>query len=147
MNMFAATDAKTPEEYIAMLSEPQRSEVSKLHDLIRTTIPEEKPHIHGGMIGYGMFHFIYASGREVDWPIVSLSGRKNYLSLYVCASDGTQYIAEKYRKQFPKASIGKSCIRFKTAGDIDLAVLAVVIQEGVRMMRNNGSVAVASVLQ
>lgn len=45
-----------------------------------------------------------------------------------------EYIAEKYKDTLPRASIGKSCIRFKKLADIDLKMLPKVILEGVRVM-------------
>ncbi len=42
-----------PEEYIAALDEPRRSEIQQLHDLIRSTLPDLEPHIRSGMLGYG----------------------------------------------------------------------------------------------
>ena len=63
MNMFKSTDAKTPDEYIAKIDEPRRGQIQLLHDLIRKTIPQKKPYIISGMIGYGSFHYKSASGR------------------------------------------------------------------------------------
>lgn len=87
------------------------------------------------MIGYGTYHYVYASGREGDWMKVALAQQKNYISVYVCASDGTQYIPEKHKADFPKASIGKSCIRFKKVEDIDLEKLKKVILEGIETFK------------
>lgn len=132
MSMFQTTTAKTPNEYIALLPEPRRSEIKFLHDFIRKLAPELKPHIIAGMIGYGTYHYKYASGREGDWSILSLASRKDGISFYTCASDGKQYLAHKYKKELPKASIGMSCIRFKRAEDLDLDVLGKIIRESAR---------------
>ena len=72
------------------------------------------------MLGYGRFHYRYASGREGDASLVALSSRKNYISLYVLCTDEGGYLAEQYVDRLPKASIGKSCVRFKRTDDIDL---------------------------
>lgn len=135
MNMFKPTTAKTPEEYIDRIEEPRRSQMQQIHDLIVKTVPDLKPHIMAGMIGYGTYHYKYASGREGDWAIIALACQKNYISVYVCASDGKEYVVEKYKKQLPKASIGKSCIRFKKPEDIDRPLLQKIIREGVEMMK------------
>jgi uncharacterized protein YdhG (YjbR/CyaY superfamily) len=129
--MFKPTTAKTPEEYITMIDEPRREEITKLHEFIKKTVPHLKPHILAGMIGYGTFHYKSKSGREGDWSSVALASQKNYISVYICASDGKQYVAEKNKDKFPKASVGKSCIRFKKLEDIDLNALKKVILEGV----------------
>ncbi len=129
MNMFKPTAAKTPQEYIDLIEEPRKTEMVKLHELIQKTVPEFKPYILSGMIGYGSFHYKSKSGREGDWSIIALASQKNYISVYICAVDGKEYLAEKYKKEFPKASIGKSCIRFKKLEDINLEFLMKVIKE------------------
>jgi hypothetical protein len=129
MNMFKPTTAKSPDEYINLIDEPRRSEIKKLHEFIRKTVPQFPPYIEAGMIGYGKYHYKYASGRQGDWALIALASQKNYISVYICASDGKQYVAEKYKAKLPKASIGKSCIRFKKVEDIELPVLRKIILE------------------
>ena len=122
-----------PEDYIAGLEEPRRSEIQQLHELIRETLPELEPNTDGGMLGYGRFHYRYKSGREGDASLVSLSSRKQYISLYVLAGDGERYLAERYVDRLPKASIGKSCVRFKRTSDLDLDELRALLAEAGRL--------------
>jgi hypothetical protein len=123
----------TPDDYIDTLDEPRRGEIRKLHDLIRETLPDLEPRVASGMIGYGSFHYRYASGREGDASLIALSSRKQYISLYVfCTLEGA-YLAERYVERLPKASIGKSCVRFKHTDDIDLGVLRNLIAEAGRI--------------
>lgn len=133
--MFKGSSATTVEDYIDGLEEPRKNEIVRLHNFIRKTVPNLKPHIQSGMIGYGSFHYKTASGSEGDWMIIGLSSRKNYISVYVCATtpDG-QYVAEKYKSALPKASIGKSCIRFKKLDDVDKKTLALVIKQGAELL-------------
>ena len=128
--MQGKSDAATHEEYIERLAEPRQGEIRSLHELIRRTVPELEPTMDFGMLGYGKYHYRYPSGREGDWTLVAVASNKNYISLYVSASapDGG-YLAETYKDQLPKASIGKSCIRFKRLGDVDQEVLE-------RLLRN-----------
>ena len=128
MNMFNGSAASTPTQYIASLKESHKDDVKELDALIRKTMGL-KPLMHTGMLGYGVFHYVSPSGRSGDWPVIALSSRANYISLYVCAADGTQYIAEGYKKQLPKASIGKSCIRFKKLDDVDRKILAEILKK------------------
>jgi hypothetical protein len=126
--MKGSSKAKTPREYIAALPEPRRSELTALDKLIRKTTGL-KPMMFSGMIGYGKFHYKYASGREGDWCSVALASQKNYISLYACMSTAEGYIAESYKSQLPKASIGKSCIRFKKFADVDTKTLIRLLKE------------------
>jgi uncharacterized protein YdhG (YjbR/CyaY superfamily) len=132
--MNTATTATTPEEYIGALDEPRRSEIEQLHDLIRATVPELEPHILGGMLAYGRYHYKYASGREGDWSIIALASNKNYISLYASASTESGYVAEKYKDALPKANIGKSCIRFKKVADLDTDVIKKILRESSSLM-------------
>lgn len=139
MNMFKTTIAKTPEEYLEMISdESRRTDIKKLFDLISKTLPEEKPFLLSGMIAFVPFHYKYASGREGDWAVIGLASQKNYISLYACAAKDGKYVAERYKDKLPKASIGKSCIRFKKVEDIDMDVLKEVIKESVEASKTHG---------
>ncbi|HET8640783.1 MAG TPA: DUF1801 domain-containing protein [Pseudonocardiaceae bacterium] len=127
--MYGQSDAATPEEYIERLDEPRRSEIRSLHELIRATVPQLAPTMEFGMPGYGKYHYRYATGREGDAAVVSLASNKNYISLYVQAvvPDGG-YLAETYADRLPKASIGRSCVRFKRLSDVDADVLAQMLR-------------------
>lgn len=121
--------ARTPEEYIAKLAEPRRTEIARLDELIRKTVPKLEPHVVAGMLAYGPFHYRYPSGREGDWFRIGVASNKQYISLYACAADDRGYVAERYRKRLPKADIGKSCVRFKKVDDLDLVALRALLKE------------------
>ncbi len=122
----------TPAEYIAQLDEPRKSDVAALDALIRKTAPKLEPFIQMGMLAYGPYHYKYASGREGDWFRIGIASNKNYISLYVAACTDKGYVAETYKKALPKASIGKSCVRFKRLSDLDPASLKKLIREGAK---------------
>jgi hypothetical protein len=124
------TPAQGPEEYIESLGEPRRSEVRQLDQLIRDAAPDLEPYLESGMLGYGRYHYRYASGREGDAARISVASRKGGISLYVNAVDGERYLAESYRDRLPRADIGKSCVRIKRLEDVDLDVLRELVREG-----------------
>jgi hypothetical protein len=80
------------------------------------------------MLGYGTFPYLNNKKEKLEWPVIALANQKNYISLYVCALDKGQYIAEKHKKELGKVSVGKSCIRFKKLEDVNLPVLKKVLQ-------------------
>ena len=123
-------DARTPSQYIARLDEPRRSQIRELHELVRSTVPDLRPHMQAGMIGYGSYHYRGRSGREGDWPVIAVASNKQYISLYVMATVGDGYLAETYRDRLPKANIGRSCVRFRRLEDLDRAVLTQLLREG-----------------
>jgi hypothetical protein len=131
--MLKPAGVKTVEEYIEQIEEPRRSDIRALHAVIAKALPKLTPSIQSGMIGYGTYHYMYASGREGDSPIVALASQKNYISVYMCATENGEYVAEKHKSDLPKASIGKSCIRFKKLSDIDLKVLETLVKLGAKV--------------
>jgi hypothetical protein len=118
---------KTVTEYLAAIPEAQRSDAQRLHKLIRKTAPALKPFVRFGMIAYGPLHVRYTSGREVDWFVVGLGGRKNGLALHVMPPADGSPMPEIKKDRFPKSDVGKSCVRFKKLADLDeTAVIALV---------------------
>jgi Domain of unknown function (DU1801) len=138
MALSTSKEVMTPEEYIAGLEEPRRKQVRGLHDLIRKTLPHLEPRVRSGMIGYGTYHYRYASGREGDSFVIGLASNKRYISLYVCGADPEGYVAERYRSKLPNADIGKSCVRLKRLDDVDSTVLAELIAQGARACETLG---------
>jgi Domain of unknown function (DU1801) len=121
------------EDYIAALDEPRRADVAALDALIREHAPGLEPVVAGKMLGYGPFHYRYASGREGDTTLLGLASQKRYISLYVLCANGGRYLAESYAERLPKASVGKSCVRFARLSDVDPAVLAELVTEAARL--------------
>lgn len=79
------------------------------------------------IIGFGTYHYIYATGREGDWPAVGLSPRKQALTLYI--STGFDEHADLLARLGPH-TIGKSCLHLKRLAAVDEAVLRDLIKAG-----------------
>ena len=137
--MQGKSTAATHDEYLDALTEPRCSDLRALHELIRTAVPELEPTMEFGMPGYGKYHYRYRSGREGDWILIGFASNKNYISLYITATTGDgRYLAESYRPRLPKASIGKSCIRFKRLSDVDIEVLTALLKEAAAHIPTEG---------
>lgn len=115
-------------DYIAAVADDRRADLQRLHDLVRTHAPELEPTMQFGMMGYGPMTYRYASGRSGEWFKIGISNRKQYISLYCCAADARGYVAEQFKSRLPKASIGRSCVRFKRLDDLDPVALADLIK-------------------
>lgn len=131
--MYGSSKATTPAAYLAELPEPRKKDVVALHRLILKAAPKLKPFMLGGMLGYGKYRYKSTSGREGDWAVLALANQKNYVSLYVCAVDGRKYVAEEFKKELPKASIGKSCVRIKKLADVDLKAVERMIKRAAKL--------------
>ena len=126
--MFKPVKAKSVKEYFDMLPKERREPMEFLHKFIMKTAPKLKPNFLYNMPGYGSFTYKNNKKEVLDWPIIALASQKNYISIYVCAVDSGEYIAEKYKDELGKVSVGKSCIRFKKLEDINLKTLEKVIK-------------------
>lgn len=72
------------------------------------------------IIGFGSYHYKYASGHEGDAPMLGFSPRKAEFSLYVYSPTEEN---EKLLENFGKFKMGKACIYVKKLADIDINVL------------------------
>ena len=120
------------EAYIDALPEPRREDIRRLDALIRETLPDAEPGMEGAFLGYGPFHYRYASGREGDTHLISLASRSGGISLYVLAAQDGRYLAEAYADRLGKVAVGKSCVRFKRVEDLDLEALRALLREAAR---------------
>lgn len=128
MNMFKPSKANSVEEYFDQLPAERREPIELLHKLIQKISPKFKPYFAYNMLGYGKFPYLNYKKEHIEWPIISLASQKNYISLYVCAVEGNEYVAEKHKSELGKVSVGKSCIRFKKIEDLNLDVLEKVLK-------------------
>jgi uncharacterized protein YdhG (YjbR/CyaY superfamily) len=128
MNMFKPTKAKTVEEYLAKVPKEQKELMLFLHSFIKKTAPKLKSHFAYNMLGYGSFPYRNYKHEKINWPVIALANQKNYISLYVCAIYKGEYVAEKFKKELGKVSVGKSCIRIKKLEDIKLPALKKVLK-------------------
>jgi hypothetical protein len=97
----------------------------------------EKPVMWGeAMIGFGMYHFKYASGREGDWPLIAFAPRNDRLTVYLM--DGFDHRAALLRR-LGKHTKGKSCLHIKRLDDVDATVLRELAEASFTQMQQQSS--------
>ena len=75
------------------------------------------------IIGFGNYHYKYASGHEGDMPLIGFSPRKAAFSLYVYTpTEECQHQLEN----LGKFKMGKACIYVKKMADINIPVLEAI---------------------
>ena len=77
------------------------------------------------IVGYGSYHYRYASGREGDFFLMGFSPRKQALTIYVVAGFGK---FPKLMKRLGKYKTGKSCLYVKSLEDVDMETLEALLQ-------------------
>jgi uncharacterized protein YdhG (YjbR/CyaY superfamily) len=126
--MFKPVKAKSSQEYFDALPEERRKILEFLDKFIKTNAPSLKPNFLYNMPGYGSFKYKNYKKEMLDWPTIAIASQKDYISLYLCAVDTGGYIAEQYKNDLGKVSVGKSCIRFKKLEDLNLDTLKIIIK-------------------
>jgi uncharacterized protein YdhG (YjbR/CyaY superfamily) len=121
------------EEYIASLPADRRQEVERVRQVVKRNLP---PGYEEG-IGFGMICYSVPLGAYRDTynkqPLMyaALASQKNYLSLYLMPlyPDGTldKRVRDAFAAAGKRLDMGKSCIRFKRADDLDLDVIGDVV--------------------
>lgn len=88
------------------------------------------------IIGFGEYHYRYASGREGDWFLTGFSPRKQNLTLYIMAGFDRY---EDLMKKLGKHKTGKSCLYIKSLEDIDQEVLKTLVRESIEHVARTNS--------
>jgi hypothetical protein len=87
------------------------------------------------IIGFGSYHYKYASGQEANWFLTGFSPRKQNLTLYL-TSGFEQY--DELLQKLGKHKTGKACLYIKRIEDIDLPTLKELIQQSVIWLTKTG---------
>jgi uncharacterized protein YdhG (YjbR/CyaY superfamily) len=92
-------DVTSPEAYLQAIPTAQLPLVEHLRDLVREALPGVDAQIRWGMLCY-----------DDDGALFALAAQKNYVSLYVMATQALEDMAE----ELGGLDHGKGCLRFKT---------------------------------
>lgn len=91
---------------------------------------DSEPKMWGpSIIGFGNYHYKYASGHEGDAPVIGFSPRKAAFSLYIYSD------TEKSKLLLPnlgKFKMSKACIYIKKLSDIDVSILKELCMESIQ---------------
>ena len=85
------------------------------------------------IIGFGRYHYKYASGHEGDAAPIGFSPRKAQISIYL--SQPEDEIREEKLSRLGKHKMGKGCLYIKKVSDIDPAVLKELVQDSVSYIK------------
>lgn len=113
-------------------SEQKKKDSYELIELMKKVSGHEPKMWGPSIIGFGSYHYKYASGHEGDAPIIGFSPRKAAISLYVYTGlDEHQHLLEGLGKY----KIGKVCIYVNKLSDIDQQKLIRLMKESIRYIK------------
>jgi hypothetical protein len=113
-------------EFIGTVQHPvRRRDAETLVVLMSRATGQEAVMWGSSIVGYGVYHYRYPSGREGDAPAAAFSPRKAATAVYL--ADGVGAHAALLERLGPhKAGVG--CIYLKDLSEIDLEVLEKLIR-------------------
>lgn len=120
-------------DFVRSVKDPkQRRDLQSLIAVFRK-VTGERPAMWGtSIIGFGSYHYVYASGREGDWMLAGLAPRKGQTTLYLMGGlDKEKPLLAKLGKH----RIGKGCLYLKDLEGIDIKVLGELVRRSVRKLR------------
>lgn len=92
----------------------------------------EKPYMYGpSIVGFGTYHYKYASGHEGDAPLLAFSPRKPELVIYLYSAEMDPELMARLGKH--KAT--KGCVYVKRLDDIDMKVLKTLFKKSIALTR------------
>jgi hypothetical protein len=131
-NKTQPTDASVA-AFVAGIPDPRRRADSERLITLMSELTGEPATMWGpSIIGFGSYHYRYASGREGDAPLVGFSPRKTALTLYASADEEVR--ADLLARLGPH-KVGKGCVYVKRLSDVDEQALADLIQVGAAFTR------------
>jgi hypothetical protein len=133
-NKTKATRASVTRFINSIEDKQKRADARKVAAMMRNATGKRAKMWGSSIVGYGTYHYKYASGREGDFMITGFSPRKQALTVYILAGF-KQFDA--LMSKLGKFKTGKSCLYIKRLSDVDEKVLERLIAGSVEYMRKN----------
>ena len=132
-----ATKNKTTETEIAVIdflnsfvdNEQKKQDSFALIELMKKWSGFEAKMWGPTIIGFGSYHYKYASGHEGDSMLIGFSPRKNEFSLYVVVPEKDY---GPLLDGLGKYKMGKACIYFKKLSDLNINALEAICKETIQ---------------
>lgn len=133
-NKTTATEASV-KDFLASVEPERKRQDAEVLDALFRRVTGYQPRMWGPtIVGYGQYHYRYATGREGDFLATGFSPRKANLSIYIMPgyADFGDLLA-----RLGKHKTGKSCLYVNKLADIDLSVLEELIAAGLRDLNSH----------
>jgi hypothetical protein len=125
-------------KFLASIDDPVKRSDSQVLTRMMEAVTGEKPVLWGdAIVGFGTYHYKYATGHEGDAPVVAFSPRKRNLTVYLIY--GFAENADLLSK-LGKHSTAKTCLYINKLEDVDLKVLEKLIRDTVKQVRRQSHV-------
>jgi len=110
-------------------NEQKKTDSFRLIELMQKWTDSEPKMWGPSIIGFGNYHYKYASGHEGDAPVIGFSPRKAAFSLYVYSDTEKSKVL---LANLGKFKMSKACIYVKKLSDIEIAILQELCMESIK---------------
>ncbi len=118
-------NAVSVDDFLASVEHPVRRQDGQALRALMERLTGEKATMWGpSIIGFGAYHYRYASGHEGDMCRIGFSPRKANLVLYVGGFEGY----EEMLAQLGKHKTSKACLYLNKLADVDMDVLEEIVR-------------------
>ena len=125
------TDNSVVEYLSTVENERKKADSFAILELMSEASGQEPKMWGESIIGFGTYHYKYASGREGTWFLTGFAPRKQSLTLYIMSGfEGYDLLLRKLGKH----KTGKSCLYINKLEDIDMDVLRDLVKQSVEHM-------------
>ncbi|QGM32240.1 DUF1801 domain-containing protein [Bacillus sp. N3536] len=122
------TDQDVAEFIEGVDSLKKREDAYKLLEIFEESTGYQAKMWGQSIIGFGSYHYKYASGHEGDAPLVGFSPRKAKISLYFATGDSDR---AELLSRLGKHTSGKACVYINKVEDINIEVLKEIISQSI----------------
>jgi len=126
------TNASVDKFIKGIKDEQVQDDCRKILDIMQKATKAEPKMWGTSIVGFGNYHYKYASGREGDWFLVGFSPRKQNLTLYLM---GGFQENEELLASLGKYSTGKGCLYIKKLEDVNSKVLKELVNRSVKRLK------------
>ena len=114
----------------------KRADAKKIAAMMKKTAGKRAA-LHGNIVGYGNYHYKYASGREGDGALIAFSPRAQSFSIYIMPGFKPY---NSLMKKLGKHKHGSCCLYINKLADVDEKVLQKLMDESVKLIRKRYNV-------
>jgi hypothetical protein len=123
-NKTKQTEASVESYLAAIEDEARRRDCETLAGLMEKASGYPPKMWGSSIVGFGSYHYKYASGHEGDSCLAGFSSRKGDITIYLTSGG----LAEnKLLSELGKHKVGKGCLYVRRLVDVDLEVLAQLV--------------------
>jgi len=107
----------------------RKADCYKVLELMKSITKCEPKMWGASIVGFGNYHYKYASGREGDWFLLGFSPRKQNLTIYGNGNCQEGLIEKAKASGLGKFKNGKACMYVNKLQDIDMKILKKILTE------------------